>query len=256
MFFVFLLVLKKSSYFWRENEIFKTKDRENGQKMAQNRTFTSNFPSFSVMSSYFLGGPKFRLGYFFRFRLRGLKSTSPSQANSQFQAAPATGFRARARVRSWVLLLAWVQLALLLSSLVVFNQAAKSIPGFSSFESTAAQLINLSIGVVQGLLSGVVVPTLAKRGPRGQHAYILLNLLTNCLCPAGVVVYLDSACLGHWSQWWAPCASSQPGQLEYIHPVGNPRSNLPWSMKVVRRSDVCNPQRRTTLQKSFRNPCP
>ena len=98
-------------------------------------------------------------------------------------------------------------LALSLSALSVLDQAGKAVPGFLLVHhGWELNMISMSIGVVQSLLIKAVVPSLAAfLSPNMRFLAGIVSLFVVCVIPALVIVYLDSACLGHWTapQWLA-----------------------------------------------------
>ena len=108
----------------------------------------------------------------------------------------------------WLL---WCMLMMVLSSLVVFHQVSKSIPGFFSAGNILGLALSAGIGAAQGLVSHFVLPFLASQ-IAGQKAIIIAvsDLIINFFIPAVVVMYLDTGCLGKWATLWKPCRSHSP----------------------------------------------
>ena len=112
----------------------------------------------------------------------------------------------RKRLLLWLL---WCVLTVVLSTLAVLYQVAKSIPGTLPADKILSLALQACIGAAQGCVSSFIVPYLASKMAWKKHVFTSVsNLLMNCIIPAVVVIYFDTGCLGRWASWWKTCRSN------------------------------------------------
>ena len=107
--------------------------------------------------------------------------------------------------------LLWCMLTMVLSSLVVFDQVSKSIPGLFSSGKILGLALSAGIGTAQGLVSHFVLPFLASKIAEQKQIIIAVSdIIMNFFIPTVVIMYLDTGCLGKWVALWKPCRSHSP----------------------------------------------
>ena len=151
--------------------------------------------------------------------------------------------------RNLLLCLRPLFLACALSSMAVLHQTMKSVPGFLAIGPFWARVLNSSIGVIQGVLGAVVLPSVGKKLSDNKLSFlVMLGLFTNCLLPAAVIGFLDTACLGNWPALWDPCRNNP----EQFNRVVDKAGVLSHSVQVLSSADICNSRHaraQTTLSK-------
>ena len=66
------------------------------------------------------------------------------------------------------------------------------------------------IGTIQGIVAGVIVPSLASKVTPEKYVFTTAsNLIMTCLIPVAIIMYLDTGCLGRWAALWKPCRSNR-----------------------------------------------
>ena len=114
----------------------------------------------------------------------------------------------RHRLLLWVL---WYVPVILLSTLAILYQVAKSVPSFLQTGEILAFVLSIGVGASQGLVSSFIVPQLASSMMlKKKHVFITVaSLLTSCVIPAVIILYLDTGCFGRWVSLWKPCRSNR-----------------------------------------------
>ena len=91
-------------------------------------------------------------------------STKTSQGMLDSGAAWAVEEAQRLTLKRCLLWFLWLQLTVLLSSLVVLDLAGKSVPGLFSIDRTYFKnAMSQGMGIIQGLLSSTIIPRLARK---------------------------------------------------------------------------------------------
>ena len=161
----------------------------------------------------------------------------------------------RKRLLLW---LVWCVLTLVLSTVALLYQVAKSIPGSLQAGRIRSLALKACIGATQGLVGSVVLPYLAGRTTRQKHVFTTVSsLLANCVIPVVVIIFLDTGCLGRWVSLWKTCRSnSQQFQARVVCSAGDDTScprlrsvNIrgPIDFMVLQSSDICEPHVSWTL---------
>ena len=116
--------------------------------------------------------------------------------------------------QQWRIWIMWVALMLPLSSLAMLNMTSMCVPHFLQLESYWLELVKLGAGVFQGSINAMAIPWLAKRLTPSKHSYTsIASTLTGACLPVWCIIYLDRACFGRWTAWWAPCAHQKRQQF-------------------------------------------
>ena len=157
---------------------------------------------------------------------------------------------AQSIIRRSLLWLMWLSLTLVFSTLSILSQVGKSVPGLVRDDRSWVALITVSVGAIQGVLSGFVMPYLAQRLSSKKYALTTIaNLLMNFLFPAVVVFYLDTGCLGRWVLLWAECrkgSDQQFNRVVWCDPneatcLLGPRNLKSFiNVEVLKVNDICN----------------
>ena len=151
-------------------------------------------------------------------------------------------------------------MALMLSSLAAVHQASKSIPGFFGVGGRALQAVSLCLGVVQSAICTMVVPVLTKKfAPDMRFLEGVLNLLSSCVIPGLVVVFLDNACLQCWTAVWQECSGTRAAKFHQKSVVTYVFFETREDMGIVETSvvdvlttnDICKPHRSTSTSTCF-----
>ena len=96
-----------------------------------------------------------------------------------------------------LLWLVWYVLSLVLSTFALLYQVAKSIPGSLEAGRIWSSALKACVGATQGLVGNVILPYLAGRIMWQKHVSTTVsNLLTNCVIPVVVIIFLDTGLLG------------------------------------------------------------
>ena len=156
----------------------------------------------------------------------------------------------RRRLLLWLL---WGILTLVLSTLAIAYQVAKSIPGSLQAGKLMSLALQACIGATQGFVGNFIVPYLASKVTGQKHAFTAVSsLLMSCVLPAVVIIYLDTGCFGRWVSWWKSCRSNsqflrrslscnpQNSQGCRYFDLGESAS-MNIDIRVLRPSDICNP---------------
>ena len=155
-------------------------------------------------------------------------------------------------------LIVWIPLTLSLSAFAVVDQMNRSVPDIFQVGASATHVISMGIGSAQGLMLGSLVPWLIDRLAPGMQALQgFLGLVTSCLIPALVIVYLDGACLEQWVVFWKPCSPKHRAQFAYSftcpkHPWCPDRATFGPSDRdvvVLTSGDLCRPQRQSSISR-------
>ena len=168
----------------------------------------------------------------------------------------------RKRLLLW---LVWSVLTLLLSTLAILYQVAKSIPGSFQAGKILSLTLKAFIGAAQGLVGNLIVPYLADKIMKQKHVFTAVSsLLMNCVIPTAVIIYLDTGCLGRWVSLWKPCRSNSQlfqkhlrcSSWNYYEECGLDRSSTDHNLEstdykidltIIRLSDICDPHVSWTL---------
>ena len=148
-----------------------------------------------------------------------------------------------------LLSLLWCVLTVILSTVAILYQVAKSIPGVLEAGKVLSLGLKAFIGATQGFVANFLVPFLASKITWEKHVFATMSiLLMNYIIPAVVIIYLDTECLGRWASLWKPCRSkSELFQRRVACTPENNQdcfgrlSNLALDIMVLRSSDICDP---------------
>ena len=163
----------------------------------------------------------------------------------------------RKRLLLW---LVWSVLTLILSTLAILYQVAKSIPGSVQAGKILSLALKAFIGAAQGLVGSFIVPYLADKITKQKHVFTAVSsLLMNCVIPIAVIIYLDTDCLRRWVSLWKTCRSNSQLfqkrlQCTYLNeeecgfpPHRSSSRGLNFDIAIIRPSDVCDPHVSWTL---------
>ena len=102
----------------------------------------------------------------------------------------------------------WIGLVLLLSSPVVVDVAAASVPSFLRLDGLWQTALHMGIGGYQAVASAFVIPILAEKAVGGRKPSLVSMscALSNWVIPSLAVLYLNWACYDQWIRWWPECA--------------------------------------------------
>ena len=158
----------------------------------------------------------------------------------------------RKRLLVW---LQWCVLTVVFSTIAILYQVSRSIPGFLPAGKIFSLGLKACVGSTQGVIGNIIMPFLASKVTWDKHVFTRVsNLITNCLIPAAVIMYLDTGCLGRWVLLWKPCQSNrQLFQHSFICNAANRQDckledgaelDPDWGidMAVTQSSDICDPQ--------------
>ena len=139
--------------------------------------------------------------------------------------------------RTHLLHLVSISLAFVLSSLSVLNQAMRSVPEFLGIGGMSSMVLNSAVGVVQGVLTGAVLPRVGEKLSGKRLSFLVtIGLFTNCILPAAAIAFLDTSCLGHWSAFWGPCRNN-PQRFDRTLVVHEAFGTL---AQVLSSADICD----------------
>ena len=117
---------------------------------------------------------------------------------------------------------------------MVLHQAMKSVPEFLGISGVWCAVLNTCVGGIQGVLGGLVLPMVAKKLSGDRLSFLLtMGLMTSCLLPAAVIIFLDTHCLGRWSECWDPCRNN-PEQFNRVMDLGDIK------VPLLRSADICD----------------
>ena len=158
---------------------------------------------------------------------------------------PCEKVRLKVLVRASSMWVCWILVVTMLSALVVTNMAAKSIPSFLPVSGPWIGRVEVCIGLFQGILSGVLLPSLAglvssKGGARRPALVSVATMLITFFIPALAVLYLDGACLDRWTLWWPPCTDKGQHMFNIEAPVRV--HEVQETRTILHHRDVCTPK--------------
>ena len=140
-------------------------------------------------------------------------------------------------LKKWLpLWLLWCIITLVLSTLAILYQVVNSIPGSLQAGETFSLGLKACVGATQALVGKLIVPYLAGKMPCQKEFLItIFNLVSNCVIPAVVIMYLDIACLGRWVLLWKQCRTTS-GLFQYRYSTSHEME-----VTALRQSDICEP---------------
>ena len=122
----------------------------------------------------------------------------------------------------------WVVLIPILSFTVAVDITNMCVP--SIVDVNYVKYLHVAAGGFQALLTGVLIPRLARKVSTIRKPVLVstASILSTCLIPSLVVLYLDGDCLAKWTKFWSPCA--HPGTFDV---------KIPESIMILWHVEVC-----------------